>query len=488
MASQNTKINWLCSALGLLLFAIAIRWQTFGNPLLHQDEDFYLFVGGRILKGDLPFVDIWDRKPIGLFLLYAFFHLFGSWRFLAYQVGALLSLWGTSLLVVRIATFIAPFGGALLAGFMYEAWPSIAGGEGGQAPIFYNLLVASAMTLIVCRLPQLSNKNILRRTGMVVMLLFGIALQIKYTVLFEGIFAGIFLLWTGWKTKQSIKILCLNAALWIITAILPTILVYLFYAYKGHGYDWFFANILSIFYRGHYPSDVLRQYAFSAFLLTLPLLLCRLIRKPLKITLPKSQQAYAHFLDLWLIVAIFGVVLFEPWNKHYTLPLFVPLSIVASAIWRNYWGKVGLLLIFVLATIKGEIFTYKHIKTHGNKEDLLHIKEAISDPKGCIFIYNELITLYDIIPYCRLTTHPFPTHFNYQMEEKATNINPVEEIHHILDQKPEYIVISDPFFEKNISILEVYKIFQKNIKDNYTPIYQYYIDKNKTIIYKLKNN
>lgn len=207
MASQNTKINWLCSALGLLLFAIAIRWQTFGNPLLHQDEDFYLFVGGRILKGDLPFVDIWDRKPIGLFLLYAFFHLFGSWRFLAYQVGALLSLWGTSLLVVRIATFIAPFGGALLAGFMYEAWPSIAGGEGGQAPIFYNLLVASAMTLIVCRLQQLSNKNILRRTGMVVMLLFGIALQIKYTVLFEGIFAGIFLLWTGWKTKQSIKIL-----------------------------------------------------------------------------------------------------------------------------------------------------------------------------------------------------------------------------------------------------------------------------------------
>ncbi|MCA1956868.1 hypothetical protein [Zymomonas sp.] len=486
MAPPNIRTNWLWYALGLLLFAVAIRWQTFGNPLLHQDEDFYLFVGGRILKGDLPFVDIWDRKPIGLFLLYSFFHLFGPWRVLAYQIGALLSLWGTSLLVIRIASFIAPFGGALLAGFMYEAWPSIAGGEGGQAPIFYNLLVASAMALIICRLQRLSDKNTLRSTGTVVMLLFGIALQIKYTVLFEGIFAGIFLLWTGWHTNKSIKELSINAFLWITSALLPTATVFLFYILKGHGYDWYFANILSIFYRGHYPSTILKQYAFNAFLLTAPLLVCRLIRKPMGITFSKSQQNYAYFLDLWLIVAIFGVVLFEPWNKHYTLPLFAPLAIAAAPIWRNYWGKIGLLLLLASVAIKGEIFTYKHIKTHGDKQDLMQIKAAIRDPKGCVFIYNELISLYDMLPYCKLTTHPFPTHFNYLMEERATNINPVQEIHHILDQKPEYIVISDPFFTKGVSIEEVYSILSNDIRYNYTPIYKYYFNNNKNVKKKKK--
>ncbi|MCH4090465.1 hypothetical protein [Acetobacter sp.] len=76
----------------LLLFAIVSRVATFGNPLIHIDEQFYLFAGGRLLHGDLPYVQIWDRKPLGLFLLYAFFHLFGPWRFLAYQIGALLSV------------------------------------------------------------------------------------------------------------------------------------------------------------------------------------------------------------------------------------------------------------------------------------------------------------------------------------------------------------------------------------------------------------
>uniref|UniRef100_UPI001C08B440 hypothetical protein n=1 Tax=Acinetobacter baumannii TaxID=470 RepID=UPI001C08B440 len=53
----------------LLMFAVAVRARDFGNPSIHVDEQFYLLVGDRMLHGALPYLDIWDRKPIGLFLL-----------------------------------------------------------------------------------------------------------------------------------------------------------------------------------------------------------------------------------------------------------------------------------------------------------------------------------------------------------------------------------------------------------------------------------
>jgi hypothetical protein len=51
------------------LLALMLRAFTFGSPTIQIDEQFYLLVGDRMLHGALPFVDIWDRKPIGLFLI-----------------------------------------------------------------------------------------------------------------------------------------------------------------------------------------------------------------------------------------------------------------------------------------------------------------------------------------------------------------------------------------------------------------------------------
>ncbi len=57
----------------LILLAVAIlaRALTFGNPVVHVDEEFYFFTGHSMWQGAWPFVDVWDRKPVGLFLLYA---------------------------------------------------------------------------------------------------------------------------------------------------------------------------------------------------------------------------------------------------------------------------------------------------------------------------------------------------------------------------------------------------------------------------------
>src|SRR5271168_2846811 len=73
---------------GLLASALLVRAQTFNNPVLGFDEQFYLLVGDRMLDGAVPYVDIFDRKPIGLFLIYAAIRELGGDGFIQYKLVA----------------------------------------------------------------------------------------------------------------------------------------------------------------------------------------------------------------------------------------------------------------------------------------------------------------------------------------------------------------------------------------------------------------
>ncbi|MEC7422484.1 MAG: hypothetical protein VX648_08835, partial [Pseudomonadota bacterium] len=59
---------WLI--LGLSLFALAVRFPFLGDHNADIDEQLYALIGSQLWHGQLPFVDLWDRKPFGLFLLF----------------------------------------------------------------------------------------------------------------------------------------------------------------------------------------------------------------------------------------------------------------------------------------------------------------------------------------------------------------------------------------------------------------------------------
>ena len=96
------------SALLLLGAALLLRAASFGNPVIEGDEGFYLLVGDRMRHGLLPYVDVWDRKPVGLFLVYAAIRLLGGEGIWQYQLVATVFAAGTALLVSRIAIRFAP--------------------------------------------------------------------------------------------------------------------------------------------------------------------------------------------------------------------------------------------------------------------------------------------------------------------------------------------------------------------------------------------
>lgn len=436
------RSRWLLP-LALLCFTLLSRAQTFGNPFLETDEQFYLFSGGQLLEGHFPYIDIWDRKPFGLFLLYAFFHLFGPWRVLAYQTGAALAVWCTALLIFRTARTVAPRSGALLSSLLYITWLNLSGGEGGQSPVFYNLLVTAAVALVLFRIVlRKENGKSLFHTGCLATFLFGIALQIKYTALFEGLAIGLFLSWTTFrKTRDTAKIFRYSTA-WIICALLPTALVATGYALSGHGYDWYFANIRSIFLRTPPPaasgSHELRKILF----ILIPFLIAPITTASTFFRRPASSAL--NFLTLWAASACAGVLVFGLRYTHYLLPLFPPLAVLSAPVWNFSAGRRWLPALLTGGIITSQLHLHHSALRHGSARTYNTILEKLSDTHGCLFLYEGPPALYDSPHWCRLTTHPFPAHFNEAPENSATGMNPAEETLAILKKHPEYIGIQEP--------------------------------------------
>jgi hypothetical protein len=128
--------------LTLLAIALVTRAGRFGDPAIQMDEQFYLVVADQIWHGALPYVDIWDRKPILLFLLYAALSPLSGDGIIAYQIGAMLFSTMTSFAIVLIAQRFTNLRGAWLAGAAYLLYLPALDGGGGQSPVFYNLFMA----------------------------------------------------------------------------------------------------------------------------------------------------------------------------------------------------------------------------------------------------------------------------------------------------------------------------------------------------------
>ena len=79
LATHRTKseARWL-APLVLALAVVATRAIWLGDPAADYDEQLYSLIGLRWLDGALPYADLWDRKPAGLFALFAMAHAVGG--------------------------------------------------------------------------------------------------------------------------------------------------------------------------------------------------------------------------------------------------------------------------------------------------------------------------------------------------------------------------------------------------------------------------
>ncbi len=434
--------------LAFLILAIILRAATFGNPLIHVDETFYLLVGDRLLHGSIPYVDIWDRKPIGLFLIYAAIRLLGGAGIVQYQLVALGFVVATAFALYRLALRCATPAGAWCAGAAYLCYMSVFGCVGGQSPVFFNLPMVVA-ALLLCDLFTQTHPAKLISRGAGIMALAGIALQIKYSVVFEGIAFGLMLIWLGYRQKWRLPKLAAAAAFWAGVALAPTALGLLFYATIGHLDDFIFANFISIFSRHETLSGSFERL-FYGILTLIPLWLAIFVAPIFIKTAPSPARIFAR---LWVIAAAAGFLIFGTWYDHYFAALIAPLCLLAAPI-LGHRRKFTWLPSFVLigASFFGGLWvTFDDLDDRGSADEL-HQMAALIQPylgthlgAGCLYVNEGETVLYLVTRSCLPSPMIFPNHLMGMIDAAALPVNPVQEVARIMASHPAVVVLStDP--------------------------------------------
>lgn len=426
--------------LAFLLFTILVRLQTFGNPVLGFDEQFYLLVGDRMLHGAVPYIDIFDRKPIGLFLIYAAIRKIGGEGFIQYQLVAAGFTAATAFLIYRIARELGKGFAPGIAACLYILWLCLMECEGGQAPVFYNLPMAMAALLT---LRAMTTERRVVSLGCAAMLLVGIAMQIKYTSLFEGVFFGTTLLWTRFRSNSQLLPAATVSLLWIGCALLPTAAAMFFYWHIGALRPFFFANFLSFF--GRLSDPLTAQIAGLTILVGIlsPLVFFAVLG-------PRVRSKQTAFIWLWLGACLFGVFAVGSFlNPHYGAPVLLPLTIATVPCFSSNSRRqmMGIALAAV-AVVAGQLVMSVLIAWKGGRSEAMAVAEAARPQHGCIYVYDGYPALYFLTKSCLLTRWIFPGHLNTQDEAsiKALGVDPVSEERRILQGRPDVIVDVQPVY------------------------------------------
>lgn len=453
--SRNGGRAWLASAAVLTLCAFVVRGGLFGDPLIHVDENFYLWVGDRLLRGELPYVDVWDRKPVGLFVLYAAIRLLGGDGIVQYQVVATLFAAATAWVVARIAAPAAGIAGGTAAGVLYLLMIGLAGGAGGQAPVFYNLFVAAAAWASQrALLDGEAAPAQVRGLGCAAMALVGQAMQLKYTAVFEGVFLGLALLWASWRAGEAragegragrMGRTAADAALWIGLALAPTLAALVWYAALGEAQAFVYANFLSIGARsGASAAELAHRLRNTGELMVGPVLALGLALwlKPWR-RFAGGAEAQGFAL-LWLASAVAGYALFGTYFNHYALPLIAPLAVCVAPLFgvrERRLGAAAVALMLVVGAVANAVAISQARLKRGGEAQMAQMLAAIR-PRltNCLYVWNGDSILYHLTGSCAPTRYAFAGHLNLLRENGAVGVDQATEVRRILAGRPSVIV------------------------------------------------
>lgn len=419
----------------LLLITLVTRSGPFGDPLLHIDDQFYLLTGQALLQGDLPYVDIWDRKPIGLFLIYAGIAALGGDGVIQYQLVAGLFAFLTSLAIVATARRLTNAKGAWSAGILYLLLLPILEGHGGQSPVFYNLLMVLAAKLTIDAIQR--DATLARALG--AMALCGLAMLIKPTTAFEGIAIGLGQLWALWRKDRSLAPLLSRAALMVAVAIAPTAASFAAYAAIGHAGTMWDATIVSIFRKGPMAAaDRFADVGRLVYALLIPLVIA--IGALARQWRGATDRAPVAFVSLWLGCAVLGFASVPYFFIHYGLPLAVPLCVAAALALGD--RRDGHLLFAIAAMLPIIALPRMPVEArHGNAELERLANDIVRDGRGgCLYVHSGPPHLYTMTGACRASRFVFPDHLESEVEAGALPVDTVAEAEAIFARAPTHVV------------------------------------------------
>jgi hypothetical protein len=410
-----------------------VRLPLLGNPVSFMDEEFYLLVADRMAHGVLPYVGIWDRKPIGLFLIYRAGLALPIDPVLGYELIGLAASVATAFVVERLASAFAAPRGARAAAIAYLLFQPVFNAALGQSPVYYNLPVALAALIVVRRMADEHGPDLLRR-GAMAMGLIGVALQIKYTAVFEGMALGLVLLARGHADGWGRLRLARTAAVWVLAALLPTGIALLTYVALGHGPEFVQANFLSIFGRGASDGEEWQRLAGIAAML-LPLLVMTVSGDR-----PQGDIRSWRAAQAWAFSALTGFLAFGTWYDHYAAPLLAPLAVLAAPAMAR--RKLAAPVLLAIGAALAMTVTLVQRERYGSASEFARTNTLIAGALhgGCLYVFEGHPAFYRAAHACIPTRYAFPAHLSTSLEADAIGIDAAQEVQRIMATRPEVVV------------------------------------------------
>jgi hypothetical protein len=414
------------------LIALALQAATFGDTNRHADELFYFLVGQRMHDGLLPYVDVWDRKPLGLFLVY--YAIAGvSHSVLAYQIAACLAAALTAWLIAAIVREFAAWRGGLFAGLAYLVMLGPFEGASGQAPDFYNPLIAGAAWLILRGRKRLARGEVPAETWLA-MLLGGLALTIKQTSVVEAGYLGLYALWLMGtaaplrRVRTALGFALLGAA--------PSLAIAAAYALAGHWPEFWHAMVTSNLAKGRSSGEAHRL--LGIVLAAAPLLMAALAG-----LLGPARAGARRFLTGWIGAALLGFLVVPNFYPHYLLPALVPLAAASGLLFERNRLRLSLLIGLALYSFLWHAPWRRDWAVASiSSMDRLATLVGGHAGGGGLLVFDGPAYLYALTGQPFVSPLVFPHHLNHAIEADVSHLRTGAEIDRILAGRPGVVVMA----------------------------------------------
>lgn len=465
--AQSEPEAFLARAAPFALIALATfasRMVWFGDPAADFDEQLYSLIGARLLEGQLPYADMWDRKPFGLFALYGLAHAVGGPGPLTYQIMAALFVAAGGWLIYALARPLVDRATACGAAILYPLLAYAYGAYSGQSEVLFIPLMLGALLLV----RDLRTGNAEPRAAGA-MLLGGLALQIKYTVAPQCAILGCVALW-HFRAELPLR-LALRAAAYALIGLLPTLAVAGFYAASGEFDAFFYANFASIFERLPAPGGRFDP-RFVGPLAPLALLAAGGLYAAIRLNRPADRRSY-RLIAGYSAAVLAGI--FLPGTVYiYYFVAFVPCAILLAL---PLLDRTAALRWVPLALVLGGAAALLNVPRHyadtaasraGTTKLARAIAPYVGAERDCLLVYDGPTTLYPMTGSCLPGRIVYPDHLNNALETPALRLDQTGEVARILALRPGAIVTADkPVTEQNRAAS---RLVAEAISEHYRPL------------------
>ena len=451
-----------------MALAFAVRLPALVLPSMDWDEGLYLTMAADLNAGQLPYTGLWDRKPIGIFVLFALVERVFQDGVLGVRILASLFAALAAFSLYRISILLFQPGGTIgmAAATAYVLFSGENSGLASNTEAFFVPLTTVGF--------YLGLRNTLRSGGparpgaglseLAAGLVLGVAFQIKYVVAFDlAALAVALVILTGEDDRPGLERLRqsgLRAGALALGFAAPTVAALALYAVTGDLEAFLEANVAANLGYLNRPFGSLTVPLFAAINYG-PLCVGAGLALLFAGRLVRSRREWRAVIVcvVWIAAVLIGLAMLRRWYEHYFIQLlpslclltgFVVTRAILDVARTRYQVRcaIGLLLAagFFAANkdaflAAGDLVLQRHARGDRAAGDIPRIvaRDLAGELRSgdAVFVFDQDPVIYYLAKAAAPTRYPFPGHW---IDGAGGMFNPLAELEQVLDRQPRFIV------------------------------------------------